>query len=351
MADQHVRTRVTLRDIAHKVGVHPSTVSRVLNPKTRDMVTEEIAEKISSAAEQLGYRPNAFAQSLRTNRSYTVGVLVPDLTNAAFTPIIKGIDSVMEESGYSVLVANTDNVTERERRSVEKFRERHVDGLVIATAHRQDALIDDCRAEGTPFVLAVRSTTDIGVSSVVSDEIAGGNMIVSHLTQLGHTRIAYVGGPQFLSTGYERHQGILQGLRSAGHDLDEELVSFGEAFTEEEGRRAANRLLATRKKFTAIVAANDLMALGCYDELEASGLKCPGDVSVVGFDDMPFADKFNPPLTTIHTPLIDVGAEAARILLEQIDDPDIPARSIKLRPELIVRDSTGVAELSKENDT
>jgi LacI family transcriptional regulator len=341
MAETGSRTRVTLRDIATEVGVHPSTVSRVLNPKTRGMVTDEIAQKIDAAVEKLGYRPNAFAQSLRTNKSFTVGVLVPDLTNAAFTPIIKGIDSVMEEAGYSVLVANTDNVTDRERRNVEKFRERHVDGLVIATAHRQDPLIDDCRAEGTPFVCAVRSTTDIGVSSVVSDENLGGAMIVSHLAQLGHTRIAYVGGPQFLSTGYERYQGIVQGLHDKGLDLDDELVTFGEAFTEEEGRRAANKLLATRKKFTALVAANDLMALGCYDELAAAGLKCPEDTSVVGFDDMPFAGKFNPPLTTIQTPLLDVGAEAARILLDQIDNPDTPARSIKLRPELIVRDSTG----------
>ena len=259
------KSRVTLRDIAQYVGVHPSTVSRVLNPGTRQMVTEEIAIKVDNAAEMLGYRPNTFAQSLKTNRSYTVGVLVPDLANPAYASIIKGIDRALEEAGYSVIVANSDNTIEREKRNLAKFQERQVDGLIIATARRKDDLVLKFKDEGTPFVLAVRSTEDVGVSSVVSDEIIGGNMIVSHLTQLGHEHIAYVAGPQFLSTGFERYQGYLSGLRSSKLPLEEQLITFGDAFTEEEGRRAASKILATKKKFTAIVAANDLMALGCYD--------------------------------------------------------------------------------------
>ena len=294
MTIQFQRSRVTLRDIAQNVGVHASTVSRVLNPSTRKMVTEEIAVKVTHAAEKLGYRPNTFAQSLKTNRSYTVGVMVPDLTNPAFASIIKGIDNVLEEAGYSVIVANTDNTVEREKRNVEKFHERQVDGLIIATARRQDDLVAECRAEGIPFVLAVRSTADIGVSSVVSDEVIGGKMIISHLVQLGHVNIAYVAGPQFLSTGFERYQGYLKGMRSSELDVDDDLIAIGDAFTEEEGREAVGRMLAARKRFTAIVAANDLMALGCYDELMAKGLKCPDDISVVGFDDMPFAGHFNP---------------------------------------------------------
>ena len=341
MTIQFQRSRVTLRDIAQNVGVHASTVSRVLNPGTRKMVTEEIAVKVTHAAEKLGYRPNTFAQSLKTNRSYTVGVMVPDLANPAFASIIKGIDNVLEEAGYSVIVANTDNTVEREKRNVEKFHERQVDGLIIATARRQDDLVAECQAEGIPFVLAVRSTADIEVSSVVSDEVIGGKMIISHLVQLGHVDIAYVAGPQFLSTGFERYQGYLKGMRSSELDVDDDLIAIGDAFTEEEGREAVGRMLAARKRFTAIVAANDLMALGCYDELMAKGLKCPDDISVVGFDDMPFAGHFNPPLTTVHTPLTEVGTNAARILLEHIKEPELPACTLKLRPNLIVRNSTG----------
>jgi LacI family transcriptional regulator len=335
------KTRVTLKDVANKVGVHSSTVSRVLNPKTRSMVTEEIADKILSVVKDMGYRPNAFAQSLKTNKSFTVGVMVPDLTNPAFAPIIKGIDDMLEAHGYSVIVASTYNLPEKQQSTVEKFRERHVDGLIIATAKRKDSLIDDCRQEGTPFVQAVRASVDADVSSVVSDEIIGGNMVVSHLAQLGHKRIAYVAGPQFLSTGYERYRGFLQGMKNAGLEADKDLVVFCEEFTGEEGRNATSKLLALRKKFTAIYAGNDLLALGVYDELEADGIKCGQDISVVGFDDMPFADKFNPPLTTVHTPLVNVGGEAARILLEKIADSSIPARTIKLKPDLIVRSSTG----------
>lgn len=335
------KSRITLKDVASKVGVHSSTVSRVLNPKTRNMVTEEIAKKILAAVDKMGYRPNAFAQSLKTNRSFTVGVMVPDLTNPAFAPIIKGIDDMLEAHGYSVIVANTYNLVKKQQSTFEKFRERHVDGLIIATAKRKDKLIDECRKDGTPFVQAIRTSNDPDVCSVVSDERIGGHMVISHLAQLGHKKIAYVAGPQYFSTGYERYQGFLQGMKAAGLKPDKDLVVFCDSFSEEDGRNATSKLLALRKKFTAIYASNDIMALGVYDELEANGIKCGKDISVVGFDDMPFADKFNPPLTTVHTPLVNIGSEAARILLEKINDNDIPARTIKLKPDLIVRASTG----------
>ena len=335
------RPRVTLKDVAFKVGVHSSTVSRVLNPATKDMVTEEIANKILSTVAEMGYRPNTFAQSLKTNRSYTVGVMVPDLTNPSFALIIKGIDNMLEAHGYSVIVANTYNLEEKQKSTLEKFRERHVDGLIIATAKRKEELIDDCIREGTPFVQAVRASENINVCSVVSDELIGGNMVISHLAHLGHKEIAYIAGPQFISTGFARYQGFLQGMKNAGLDVDQELTVFCDTFSEEEGRNAASKLLALDKKITAVYVGNDIMALGAYDELEARGIKCGKDISVVGFDDMPFADKFNPPLTTVHTPMVNIGTEAARILIDKINDNNIPARTIKLKPDLIVRNSTG----------
>ena len=202
-----MKARVTLKDVAIKVGVHSSTVSRVLNPMTRNMVTEEIAQKILNVSAEMGYRPNAFAKSLRTNRSFTVGVMIPDLTNPSFALIIKGIDSLLEQHGYSVMIANTYNHEDKQRSTLEKFRERQVDGLIIATARRDEELISECITEGIPFVEAVRSSGNPEVCSVVSDEVMGGIMVLSHLTQLGHTKIAYIAGPQYLSTGYERYQG------------------------------------------------------------------------------------------------------------------------------------------------
>lgn len=336
------KPRITLKDVAIKVGVHSSTVSRALNPATKGMVTKGIANRIISAATDMGYRPNTFAQSLKTNRSYTIGVLVPDLTNPAFAPIINGIENMLETHGYSVMVASTYNLAKKQQSTLNKFRERQVDGLIIATAMRGDKLIKDCILEGTPFVEAVRASGNTDVCSVISDEITGGIMVISHLAQLGHKKIAYIAGPQFLSTGFNRYQGFLQGMKENGLIVDQNLIIFCGAFSEEEARNAANKLLASKKKITAIYVGNDIMALGVYNELEARAIKCGNDISIVGFDDMPFANKFNPPLTTIHTPMINVGTEAARILLDKINEINIPAQIIKIKPELVIRSSSGI---------
>jgi LacI family transcriptional regulator len=336
------KPRITLKDVAIKVGVHSSTVSRALNPATKGMVTKKIANRIISAATDMGYRPNTFAQSLKTNRSYTIGVLVPDLTNPAFAPIINGIENMLETHGYSVMVASTYNLAKKQQSTLNKFRERQVDGLIIATAMRGDKLIKDCILEGTPFVEAVRASGNTDVCSVISDEITGGIMVISHLAQLGHKKIAYIAGPQFLSTGFNRYQGFLQGMKKNGLIVDQNLIISCGAFSEEEAGNAANKLLANKKKITAIYVGNDIMALGVYNELEAQAIKCGKDISVVGFDDMPFANKFNPPLTTIHTPMINVGTEAARILLDKINEINIPAQIIKIKPELIIRSSSGI---------
>ena len=336
------KPRITLKDVAIKVGVHSSTVSRALNPATKGMVTKKIAAQVISAATDMGYRPNTFAQSLKTNRSYTIGVLVPDLTNPAFAPIINGIENMLETHGYSVMVSSTYNLAKKQQSTLNKFRERQVDGLIIATAMRGDKLIKDCILEGTPFVEAVRASGNTDVCSVISDEITGGIMVISHLAQLGHKKIAYIAGPQFLSTGFNRYQGFLQGMKENGLIIDQNLIIPCGAFSEEEAGNAANKLLANKKKFTAIYVGNDIMALGVYNELEAQAIKCGKDISVVGFDDMPFANKFNPPLTTIHTPMINVGTEAARILLDKINEINIPAQIIKIKPELVIRSSSGI---------
>ena len=170
--------------------------------------------------------------------------------------------------------------------------------------------------------------------------MTGGKMVLSHLTQLGHKNIAYIAGPQFFSTGYQRYQGFIAGMQSTKIKIDQDLIIFCDAFSEEEGRNATSKLLALKKRITAIYVANDIMALGVYDELEARGLKCGKDISIVGFDDMPFANKFSPPLTTVRTPMINVGTESARILIDKIENNQIAARTIKLKPDLIVRDST-----------
>ncbi|MHA1109098.1 MAG: LacI family DNA-binding transcriptional regulator, partial [Alphaproteobacteria bacterium] len=314
-----VRSRVTLRDVARHVGVHPSTVSRVLNPRTRSMVSSEIAGRVDKAAGALHYRPNPIAYGLRTNHSFTVGVVVPDLTNPVFPPIIRGLENTLEEAGYTAIVANSDNDRVRERTIVERMRGRSVDGLVFATAHRDDPLVSECIDDEIPLVLLNNTLEDDAAASVVSDDCGGIQRIVEHLAGLGHKRFAHIAGPQDTSTALARYRGLLDAVAERGLSCDPELVVFCDAYSVDEGRRASEELLRARESFTAIVAANDLLALGCYDSFASAGIDCPADISLTGFNDMPFMDKVNPPLTTIRIPHYRMGAEAGRILIEHMN--------------------------------
>ena len=330
--------RATLRDVARVAGVHPGTVSRALNPETEALVRDETVRRVRRVAEELGYRPNPLARGLKTNRSYTVGVLVPDIQNPLFPPIIRGIDDRLGEAGYTPLIANTDNDPVRERVDLEAMRARQVDGFVAATARVDHELLDEIAASGTPLVLVNRRVEDGSLPSATADDQGGARLAVEHLVSLGHRQIAHLAGPQDVSTGRGRHEGFCDGMRHAG--LEPSLVRVGRAFTEPEGARLCEELLDADEPFTAIVAGNDLMALGCYDVFAARGIDCPGEVSVVGFNDMPFADRFAPPLTTIGIPHYQIGVAAAELLLELLQDGGHPPREIILPAHLIVRGST-----------
>jgi LacI family transcriptional regulator len=326
----------TLRDVAKLAEVHPGTVSRALNPETRRMVNEETAQRVIEAAAQLGYRPNPIARGLKTNRSHTIGVLVPDLQNPLFPPIVRGIQDKLEQAGYTPLIANTDNDPDRERNDFEAMRARQVDGVITATARLDHGVLDEMAADGLPIVLVNRRLDDGPLSSATADDHEGARLAVKHLIELGHTRIAHLAGPQAVSTGRLRLEGYLDGMSDAG--LEPGPVLTGNAFTEPEGARLAGDLLD--EGATAIVAGNDLMALGVYDVLAERGLRCPDDLSVVGFNDMPFSERFNPPLTTIRIPHYEIGASAAELLLERLQDAEAPARHVVLAPELVVRSSS-----------
>jgi LacI family transcriptional regulator len=332
-----------LADVARLAGVHASTVSRVLNPETRSMIRPAVAQKVLEAVAKVGYRPHAIAASLRTQRSSTVGVLIPDLTNPLFAAIVRGIEDALAGAGYTAILGNSDNEPGRERMVLQKMRERRVDGLILATAHREDVLIKEAEADGTPIVLVNRTVDDRAVSSVVVDDAVGIKLAVDHLVGLGHRAIAHLAGPQDLSTGRLRQRSFARAMAAAGQAVDARLVLVCKAMTEAEGRRQFGALLGRRARFTAVLAGNDLIAMGCYDELAARGLACPGAVSIVGYNDIRFVDRLAPPLTTVRIPQYDMGAEAARLLLARMREPAAPVQTITLRPELIVRGSTARA--------
>lgn len=320
--------------------MHAATASRALNPETRRLVNVDTARRVIRAAEALGYAPNPIARSLKTSRSGTVGLVIPDLTNPLFPPIVRGIEDVLGPAGYSALIVNTDNDESRERAQVASLLSRQVEGLIVATAFVDHPLLHELHERRTQMVLVNRRTDNLNVSSVVPDDAAGIELAVRHLAQLGHRRILHLAGPLSTSTGVSRSLGFHGAIRTHGMADDPELVVPCESWSEAAGADALRNVLDRGVEFSAIVAGNDLIALGCYDVFAERGIACPDDVSVVGFNDMPFLDKLRPPLTTVSVPHHQVGTEAARMLLEAMKEPDRPPRSVLLAPSLVVRDST-----------
>lgn len=333
-------TSVTIRDVAQLAEVHPGTVSRALNETTRLLVNPETAERVLRAADQLGYRPNRIARGLKTSRSHTIGVLIPDITNPLFPPILRGIEDRLDAAGYTSLIVNTDNDPERERVYLEVMRGRQVDGFISATARLDRELMAELAGGGTPLVLVNRSLEDGPVPAVTIDDRRGIGLAVEHVAGLGHERIGHVAGPQNLSTGHRRHTGFVEAMRSARLRTPAKRIRFAAYFTEDEGARAAGELLDGAAELTAIVAANDLLAIGCYDALQSRGLRCPDDISIVGFNDMPLVDRLRPPLTSVRVPQREIGQVAADLLLEQLSGAGDPATEILLEPTLSVRGST-----------
>lgn len=332
--------KTTMSDVARHAGVDVSTVSRALNERTAGMLRAETVERVLAAARELGYEPNVLARGLRTQRSHTVGMLLPDLTNPFFPPIVRGLEDALDAGGYTLIVANTDNDARREARSLRSLVGRQVDGLVVATSHLDGD--EGAAAVGNlPVVLVNRRGTDDTMPAAVPDDEAGVALAVRHLLDLGHRRIGHVAGPDDTSTGRSRATAFAAITSEAGiHDPD--LVEPAAIFDVGQGMEACERLLGRHPDVGAICAANDLLAIGCLRALRALGRRVPDDVSLVGFNDMPLVDLIDPPLTTVRIPQYEMGRRAGELLLELLHDPRAPRRRepVALAPELVVRSST-----------
>lgn len=332
--------RPTMSDVARVAGVHKATASRALNPLTIGQVNPVTARRVLAAAKQLGYTPNTMARSLRTSRTYTVGVLIPDLTNPLFPPVVRGIENVLFPRGYTALVANTDNDEGREAAHFDALLGRQVDGFILATGRRDHPLLESAHQRGICAVLVNRGTDRPLYPLVTGDDAGGISAAVDHLVELGHRRIAHLAGPAALSTGFGRARAFRNAM--AGHDLSSGAVVVEcAAYSADAGERAMTALLAgDPHPPTAVVAGNDLIALGALRAIRTHGLRCPEDISLTGFNDMPFLDELRPALTTVRVPHHELGTEAARLLLEQIDGAPAVAKTLSLPLRLVVRAST-----------
>jgi DNA-binding LacI/PurR family transcriptional regulator len=328
----------TMNDVARVAEVSIATVSHVVNG-TR-FVSPERVERVHAAMRELDYTPDATARSLRVGRTDTIGLVIPDNTNPFFAELARWIEDAGFDAGYTTILANSNERPYRERRYIATLLSKRVDGLIITpTAQSEDeALIASLRRARIPIVLMDREVALPMADVVLYDDAAGSGDVARHLLELGHTRFACVAEPPGVPA--ERLEGFRRALREAGVTVDDDAVVSGD-FHFAGGREATARLLATGKPFTALFAANDLMAAGAIRELTGQGLSVPRDVSVVGFDDAPIAEMISPPLTTVRQPLRDMADIAVSLLLGRVAAAARrkPARRV-LRTSLVVRDST-----------
>lgn len=330
--------RPTIRDVAERAGVHPATASRALDPNLPGRITEATTQRVREAAEALGYRADPAARSLRTRRSGTVGVVIPDLTNPVLAPIVRSIEETLLEYGLACLVTDTDNREDRETALVAELEARRCEGLIIATAGRHSPAMSRLADTGTPAVLVTREPDGSRLPYVGADDAGGVTSAVEHLAGLGHRRIGHLAGPDHLSTTHIRVYAFREACVAAG--IETASIAHGSGFTIEGGVESMRTLLDDTPGITAVVAGNDMMALGAYDVMAERGVRCPDDISVVGHNDMPFMSRVDPPLTTVAIPQSEIGVTAAHMLLELRAGrlPEPPRRLIPTR--LVVRGST-----------
>jgi LacI family transcriptional regulator len=334
------RERITLKDVAAAAGVHVSTVSRALSPATRGRLRAEVARRIEKTADRLGYRRNLSAQSLRTSRSHAIGVIVTDIKNPMFPPMLAEMENVLGAKGYIPIAANLGDQPERQLTILDGLLARGIDGVILSSSFPPEALLAECRKADVPVVLTFGHLRGRGITSIANDDAVGSALAVEHLVSRGHRRIAHLAGPQTRSTGVARLRGFRQAIAAAALDAKRCPVEIAERYNRAAGAAACALLLAHRIRPSAIVAANDLLAVGCYDALRSAGLQCPRDVSVIGYGDHPLVDALQPPLTTIRVDHVEVARRAVDLLLGLIEERRLP-QSLRLEPELIERGSVG----------
>ncbi|MER7515539.1 LacI family DNA-binding transcriptional regulator [Streptomyces sp. NPDC126499] len=331
---------VTLQEIADRLGLHVSTVSRVLHgsPGARQRAASaRTAQRVRDLAAELGYRPNPHATSLRTRRSNLIGVLFPRLSEIVVATIYEGIEEEATARGFSTFVTNTHDEPATQRERIAMVLARRVDGLIIGDAHLDGAALSGPALHDTPFVL-VNRRAEGGHPAVTCDDYLGGRLVAEHFLGLGHRRVGVIAGEAFASTGADRTAGFVDRYREAGLPLPSAAVRHC-AFDTAGGRRAATGLLGSAPRPTALFAVNDLAAIGAMGAARDLGLRIGADLALAGFNDIPVAAELPVPLTSVRSPMTDLGRAAVRELLQHLaGKPPAPRR---LPPELVVRASSG----------
>jgi len=335
---------VTIDDIARAAGVHPASVSRALRG-VPGKVSAETRERIAQIAAELGYHPNAVAASLRTRQTRMVAIVVPDVANPLFGPVVQGLEAELRRHDFLCLMLQPPEDTEQRRAAIVALANRQVSGLLVLAAESADPMLEVAAERGIPTVLVNRGFGERRFSSVTNDDHESVRLVLQHLAALGHTRIAHISGPSSSSTGRARCQAFLQLAPEFG--LRKPQVVEAAAFTREAGAAAMQELWRkSAGRPSAVFAANDLIALGVLQVLRQGAVRVPEEVSVVGHNDMPLVDLIDPPLTTVRVAAEQMSRQAAQLLMELMGEPGQPPSMRVLTPTLVVRNSTAAAPKS-----
>ena len=327
---------VTIEDVARLAGVSNSTVSRVLNKK--EYVKESTRKKVFNAVAELGYKPNRIARSLRASMSQIIGLIISDIQNPFFTSLVRAVEDIAYKHNYSLLLCNTDEDPEKEKLYVELMLSERVSGVIITPTREYDCPVKKLLEMHVATVCVDRQVLDCETDSVVSDNVESSFKLVEHLIKKGHQRIGALLGPSEISTFRERLQGYKKAHKKYALPIDENMIEQGIP-KELEGYELANKLLDLPERPTALIAGNNLMALGAIHAIKDRKLSLPGDISLVSFDDREWAQLITPTITVASQPTYEMGKQAAELVMRRLENDDSPIEHLVLESEIILRES------------
>jgi LacI family transcriptional regulator len=337
--------QVTIKDIARELGISPSTVSRAL--KDHPDISPETKKLVNELAEKLNYQPNVVALSLRSSKTNTIGVIIPEIVHFFFSTVISGIEDVAYSAGYNIIITQSNESLSREKSDLKALFNSRVDGMLMSISRETTDFdhIENILSKGMPIVFFDRIYDTPNSSKVVVDDLTGAKDATLHLIEQGCKRIAHLVGPPNLVISQQRLEGYKQALQEKGLPLDESLLIQCPSGTTEEGRAAGELLIGLKNRPDGIFASNDQSAMGAMQAIKQKGYKIPQDIAIVGFSNWALSALMEPPLTSVDQPGFEMGQEAARILIRHIElkakKKEEPQPEVKLfKTRLIVRESS-----------
>lgn len=327
--------KATIYDVAKHAGVSIATVSKVINQTGR--ISTETRAKVERVMEQLDYAPSLVASALTGKQTFTLGLLLPDLANPYFAEIARTVEDHAHELGFSVMICSTDNTLERELRNIALFRQKRVDGIIIATGAKHEEAIKELQ-KSLPVALISRDIPSIKIDTVLVDDYIGGMMATNHLIEYGHHRIAIIAEDTIIMSSKERIRGYKAAIEAASVPYDAALVKVC-SFNVDSVKKLTNELLDEHPDISAIFACNDLIASVVSKVIRERGKLIPSDISLIGFDNTILAEYADPPLTTIAQPIREMGKRVVNLLIQQVQDRKSLQERVVMQPELICRAS------------